>query len=115
LAADSGGTKVESFEQEWNDVAPVRQSCFNLTAQPIAGVMAALECGRREQYEEVGAGFYVFRDDTLQVTACQSVEIEENIIAVLGEVLEDGERPERIGAAVAEEDCFFNTFHNQLE
>jgi hypothetical protein len=115
LPADIGSPKVESFEQEGNNVAPVRKSCFNLAPQPIAGIVTALECRWREQDKEVGAGFYVFNDDALKVPTCQSVEIEENVKAVLRKILEDGECPESIGPAVTEKNCFFDTFHKTLD
>ena len=59
----------------------------------------------------MSAGADVFKDDGFEVAAGDAVVIEENVVAVLGEVLKDGERAEGVGAAVADEDGFFDASH----
>ena len=54
---------------------------------------------------------YVSEDDALEVTTRNAIKIEENIKAVLCQVVENIERPKNIGAAIAEKHGFFDAFH----
>ena len=62
----------------------------------------------------MGAGSDVFEDDALEVAAGHAVVVEEDVVAMLGEVLEDCQRPGSVGAAVADEDCLFDASHGGL-
>src|SRR5271167_2200901 len=53
----------------------------------------------------------VLQDDTLEITASDATIIDEHIEAILRKVLENGQRPRDIGAAIADENRFFDLFH----
>ena len=54
---------------------------------------------------------YISEDDALEVTTRNAIKIEENIKAVLIQVLENSERPRNIGAAITEKHGFLDAFH----
>ena len=112
LTGDSRRTEVEPFQHQRHDIALVRQSGLYLAAQPIRGVVATLQRGGCEQDKEMRARSYVAEDDALEVATGDAVVIEEDIIAVLCQVLENSECPRDIGAAIADKNGFLDAFHN---
>ena len=56
---------------------------------------------------------YIFQYDALEVAglASDALVIEENILAVLCQILENSKRPRNIGAPIADENGFFDLFH----
>ena len=44
-------------------------------------------------------------------TSGNAIKIEENITAVMGQVLEDRQRPGSVFTAITDENGFFDTFH----
>jgi hypothetical protein len=55
----------------------------------------------------------VFEYDALEVAAGNAVVIKERVIAVVSQVLENGECPRNIGAAITEKNGFLDAFHTQ--
>jgi len=105
---DGGVAEVEAFEHQRHDVALGLQRGFDLAAEPVAGFVAAFERRGREDDDEVRAGDDVAEDGLFEVAGAESVEVEEGVVAVLGEVLKERERPREIRAAVADEDGFLD-------
>ena len=54
---------------------------------------------------------YVSEYDALKVAAADTVVIEEDIIAVVCQVLENSECPRNVGAAITEKNGFLDAFH----
>jgi len=54
---------------------------------------------------------YVSEYDALEVATGDTALINEYVIAVLSQVLKNGERPGNIGAAIADKNGFFDAFH----
>src|SRR5436305_444411 len=54
---------------------------------------------------------YVSENDALEITTSDTVEIKKYVIAVLGQVLENGKRPRDVRTAIAKENGFFDPFH----
>ena len=89
-----------------------KSSCrFDFAAEPIGGIVAAFERRWGEQDEEVGAGADVFDDDALEVAAGYAVVVEEDVVAVMGQVLEDRAREPWVGSAVGDEDGLLDASH----
>jgi hypothetical protein len=59
-------------------------------------------------------GSDVLQDDGLEVSAGNTVEVEEDVVSVLSQVLEDSERPRRVDATITNEDGFLNAAHYSL-
>jgi hypothetical protein len=51
-------------------------------------------------------GADVFEDDPLKIAAGNTLIIEEDVKAVMGQILVDSQRPEKIGASVTDENGF---------
>ena len=114
LAGDCRSVEAEAFEYERDDVPLFIDGGFDLAAQPVARLGATFECRRREYYEKMCAGADVFEDQGLEVASRDAVVVEEDVVAVLGQILINGERPREVGAAVAEEDGFLDASHSSL-
>src|ERR1035441_3157100 len=56
---------------------------------------------------------YVSEYDALEVATGDTVVIEEDVIAVLSQILENSERPRNVGAAITEKNCLLDSFHTQ--
>lgn len=113
LASDCGCGEVKTFHGQRDDVTPAIKPGFDLAAQPIAGIAAALERGRSEYYQEVGAGMDVFENDRFEVAAGETGVVHKHVIAVVVQVLENGQRPREVGAAVADEDSLLDARHGR--
>ena len=48
----------------------------------------------------------ISENDLLEIAACNPVEVEKHVEAVLRKVLKNGQRPRKIGPPIAEEDGF---------
>jgi hypothetical protein len=57
---------------------------------------------------------YVSKYDALEVAPGDTGVVEENIKAVLRQVLENRERPRNIRAAITDKDGFFDAFHDRI-
>ena len=112
LTGDGRRTEVEPFQHQRHDIALVSEGSFYLAAQPIRGVVATLQRGGCEQDKEMRPRSYVSEYDALEVATGDTVVIEEDIIAVLCQVLENSECPRDIGAAITEENGSLDAFHN---
>ena len=53
----------------------------------------------------------VLHDDALEIAAGDAYVVEEHVVAMLGQVLENRQRLRRVGAAIAEENGFFDSAH----
>ena len=113
LTGDFRRTEVEPFQHQRHDIALASQSSLYLAAQPICRVVATLQRGGGEQDKEMRPRRYVFEYDALEVATGDTVVIEEHIIAVVSQVLENSERPRKIGAAITEKNGFLDAFHNK--
>ena len=113
LTGDFRRSEVEPFQHQRHDIALVIQSSLDLAAQPICRVVATLQRGRGEQNKEMCPCSYVSEDDALEVATGDTDVIEEDIIAVLCQVLENSECPRNIGAAITEKNGFLDAFHTR--
>jgi len=104
---------VEPFQHQRDDIALVNESRLYLSAQPICRVVATLKRGRSEQDKEMCPRSNVSENHALEVATGYAIVIEEDIIAVMSEVLENSEGPRNIGAAVTEKGRFFDAFHDK--
>ena len=53
----------------------------------------------------------ISENDLLEIAACNPVEVEKHVEAVLRKVLKNGQRPRKIGPPLAEEDGFLDAIH----
>src|SRR5271157_3916256 len=111
LVGDCRRTEVEPFQHQRHNIALVRQSSLDLATQPICRVVATLQRGGGEQDKEVRPRSYVCEYDALEVATGDTVVIEEDIKAVLSQVLKNSECPGNIGAAITEKNGFLDAFH----
>jgi hypothetical protein len=56
-------------------------------------------------------GTDVFHDDAFEVTAGNAAVINKNIIAMLGEVLENRQHPGNVGATIADKNRSLEMWH----
>jgi hypothetical protein len=54
---------------------------------------------------------YISEYDALEVATVDTAEINEHVIAVLGQVLKNVQCPRKVGVAITEENGFFDAFH----
>ena len=59
----------------------------------------------------MGPRSYVTEDDALEVAAGDAAIIEEDVVAMLSQVLENGQRPRNVGAAIAEKNGLLDALH----
>src|SRR5262252_5613456 len=59
----------------------------------------------------MSSGAYVFEDNALEVTAGNPLEIEEHVIAMLGQILVDVQCPGYRRASIADEHSFLDLPH----
>ena len=111
LTGDSRRTEVEPFQHQRHDIALVSQSSLYLTAQPICRVLATFQRGGSKEDKEMCPCGYVSKYNALEVATGDTVVIEEDIIAVLSQVLENRECPRNIGAAITEKNGLLDAFH----
>ena len=111
LVGDGRCAEVEAFQHQRHDIALGIEGSFDLAAQPVVRVAATLQRGGREQDEEVRSRMDVFEDDGLEVAAGDAGEVEEDVVAVVGQVLGNRQRPGSVGAAIADENGFLDACH----
>ena len=54
----------------------------------------------------------VFQDDCFEIAAGDAAEVKEDVVAELGEVLENCQRPRNVGTAITDEDGFLDSLHS---
>ena len=112
-AAIAGAPKSKLSSISGTMLRLVIDGSFDFAAQPVARVAAALKSGGGEQDEEVRPGTDVFQDARLEVAAGDAGVINENIVAIVGQVLGNGQRPRNIGAAIADENGLLDACHGR--
>jgi hypothetical protein len=113
LTGDLRRSEVEPFQHQRHDITLVSQSRLYLAAQPIPWVAATLQRRRCKQDQEMRPCGYVPKYDALEVATRDTVEIKEDIIAVLCQILENSECPRDIRAAITDKDGFLDPFHDR--
>lgn len=114
MFGDGRHAEVEAFEHDGDDVALVIDGDFDLFAQPVIGFVAAFQGGWGKQNDEMGAGLDAFHNDAFEFAAGDADVVEEDVEAVVMQILVDGQRPGGVGATVADEYGSFGTFHKVL-
>jgi hypothetical protein len=82
-----------------------------LDAKPSELGSAAFKRRWCEQDEKMRPGADVFEDDAFKVTAGDAQIIKKRVIAMVGQVLVDSQRPGSIGAPVTDEHGFLDAAH----
>ena len=59
----------------------------------------------------MGSGTNVSQDDAFEIAASDTCVVNEDIVAIVGEVLGNGQRPRDVGAAVAKENGPIHLFY----
>src|SRR5712691_2174294 len=65
----------------------------------------------RQQHEEGCPCLDISENDALEVATGDAHEVEKHVVAVVGQILEDGQRPRRVGPTIAEEDGLLDASH----
>ena len=98
LARDARRAEVEPFQHQRHNIALAAQRSLDLAPQPVCRFGATFQ--RRWG-----------QDDKEMRPLGDACVIKEYVVAMLGKVLKDGERPVEIGAAIAEKNGFLDSFH----
>src|ERR1022692_35212 len=80
--------------------------------EQVCRVATALQGGRGKQYKKMRTRLDTPNYHLLEVAAGNTIEINEYIVAMAGQIIEDHvRRPRGSEAAIADKDGFVNTFH----
>src|SRR5665213_278562 len=115
LIGDGRSAKAKTLQHEGNNIAFAIERCLNLTPHKIRRFATALQCGRSQNDNKMSPRCNVLKDYALKVTTSNAVIVYEDIVAVLSQMLPDGERPREICAAIADKDRFVDAFHSRYQ
>ena len=103
MTGDFRRTEVEPFQHQRNGIALGIQSGLYLAAQPILRLTATLQRGGREHDQKMRPRSNVRQYDALEISTGNTVVVKKNVVPMLSQILENGECPGNISAAVTDE------------